>query len=86
MIDCRLAEPLARWLDGVVEPLISARLSTEVTAVRTPGAYECRNRNHASDGKLSAHALGLALDITSFELASGGSLSVVPARILSATL
>jgi hypothetical protein len=78
VVDCRLAEPLAHWLSDIAQPLISARLSTAVTAVRTAGAYSCRNRNHALDGKLSAHALGLALDIGSFELQGGGSLSVVP--------
>ena len=32
------------------------------------------NRNHAASGKLSAHATGLAVDVTGFDLANGVSL------------
>jgi hypothetical protein len=47
-------------------------------AVRTGPGYECRNRNRAKDGKLSSHAVGLAIDISGFELANGRVLSVKP--------
>ena len=71
LINCRLAEPLARWLGEVVAPIFEANFSSPLTAVRTGPGYECRNRNHEATGKTSAHAIGLALDIFGFELANG---------------
>jgi hypothetical protein len=76
LIDCRLAEPLARWLGEVVAPVFAANFSSPLTAVRTGPGYECRNRNHEETGKISAHAIGLALDIFGFELANGQIVSV----------
>jgi hypothetical protein len=74
LVDCRLAEPLALWLAGAVAPILAADFSSRLTAVRTGPGYECRNRNRAAAGKISAHALGLALDISGFELADGRSV------------
>jgi len=76
LIDCRLAEPLARWLGEVVVPVFAANFASPLKAIRTGPGYECRNRNHETTGKLSAHAFGLALDISGFELANGQIVSV----------
>jgi hypothetical protein len=46
--------------------------------VRTGPGFECRNRNGATTGKLSAHAEGLAIDIVGFELANGSTLRIEP--------
>ncbi len=78
LIDCRLAEPLARWVGEVVAPVFAASFSSPLKAVRTGPGYECRNRNHEARGKLSAHAIGLALDISGFELANGQIIPVQP--------
>ena len=77
-MSCRFAEPFSRWLTGVVDPLVRARLGADLKAVRTGPGFECRNRNHASAGKLSAHGLGLALDISDFALSGNETLSVTP--------
>jgi hypothetical protein len=71
LIDCGLAEPLARWIGEVVAPVFAANFTSPLRAIRTGPGYECRNRNHETTGKLSAHAIGLALDISGFELANG---------------
>jgi len=71
LIDCRLAEPLARWVGEVVAPVFAANFSSPLTAVQTGPGYECRNRNHEATDKIIAHAIGLALDIFGFELANG---------------
>ena len=76
LIDCRLAEPLARWVGEVVGPVFAANFPSPLTAVQTGPGYECRNRNHEATGKISAHAIGLALDIFGFELANGQIVSV----------
>jgi hypothetical protein len=77
VVACRFAEPLAHWLSEVVAPVFAARLGTDLKAVHITG-YECRNRNHAEGGKLSAHALGIAADILSFELTNGVTLAIRP--------
>jgi hypothetical protein len=46
--------------------------------VRTGPGYECRNRNGAANGKLSAHAVGQAIDISGFELSNGKLIPVKP--------
>jgi hypothetical protein len=80
VVSCRFAEPLGRWLTGVVDPIVRARLGVALTAVRTGPGFECRNRNHAAAGKLSAHGLGLAMDISDFALAGNETLAVTPAE------
>ncbi len=76
LIDCRLAEKLAEWLGGVVAPVFAERFSSALTQVRSGPGYECRNRNRAAAGKISAHARGLALDIAGFALADGRTISI----------
>ena len=66
LIDCRLAERLADWLREAVSPLW---LGSSLRAVATGAGYECRTRNRNPGSKLSAHGLGLALDISAFDLA-----------------
>ncbi len=78
VLSCRFAERLTGWLADLAAPLIAGRLAAEVKAVRTGPGYECRNRNRAASGKLSAHAVGQAVDISGFELANGKALHVKP--------
>lgn len=77
-LSCRFAEQLGHWLADLVDPLVAGRMGTDIKAMRTGPGYECRNRNRSEDGKLSAHATGIALDIISFELANGSVLAVKP--------
>ena len=76
MVDCRLAERLADWLRDAVSPLFRARLGSSLRAVTTGVGYECRTRNRDPGSRLSAHGLGLALDISVFELADRQRLRI----------
>jgi len=76
VLACRFGERLAHWIGDLVAPVLAGRLSADLKAVRTGPGFECRNRNRAAAGKLSAHATGLAVDIASFELVSGKALPV----------
>jgi hypothetical protein len=78
VVSCQFAEQLAGWLDNLVAPVIAGRTSAELKAVRTGPGYECRNRNGAPTGKLSAHAVGKAIDISAFELSNGKLISIKP--------
>ena len=78
VLACRFAGPFGRWIGDLVAPLVAGIKGTELKAVRTGPGFECRNRNRATTGKLSAHAKGLAIDIAGFELANGTSLWIKP--------
>ena len=78
VVSCQFAERLAAWLGHLVAPLIAGRMSADLRAVRTGPGYECRNRNGAAIGKLSAHAVGKAIDISAFELSNGKLLPIKP--------
>jgi len=78
VVSCRFAERFSAWLGELAAPLIAGRLSAEVKAVRTGPGYECRNRNRATTGKLSAHAVGEAVDVAGFELSNGSTMQVKP--------
>ena len=77
-LSCRFGERFGHWLRDLVAPLIAGELAIELKSVRTGPGYECRNRNRAEAGKISAHASGLAADVASFELANGGTLAIKP--------
>lgn len=75
LVDCRLAEAFVLWVGGVVAPVLAETFSSPVKTVKSGPGFECRNRNRETAGKLSAHAIGFALDISGFELANGRDLS-----------
>jgi hypothetical protein len=77
-LSCRFGERFGHWLRDLVAPLIAGELAVELKAIRTGPGYECRNRNRAEPGKISAHASGLAVDVASFELANGRTLAIKP--------
>jgi hypothetical protein len=76
ILACRFAGPFGRWVGELVAPLVAGIKGTELKAVRTGPGFECRNRNRAASGRLSAHAEGLAIDVASFELANGLTLRI----------
>jgi hypothetical protein len=78
VVSCQFAERLTAWISHLVAPLIAGRMSTDLRAVRTGPGYECRNRNGDAIGKLSAHAVGKAIDISGFELSNGKFIPIKP--------
>jgi hypothetical protein len=80
IVACRFAERFGRWVGDLAAVLVRGQLGTDLKAVRTGVGFECRKRNRAASGKLSAHALGLAVDIAGFELASGDRLFVTESQ------
>jgi hypothetical protein len=77
-LSCQFGERFGHWLRDLVAPLIAGGLAVELKSVHTGPGYECRNRNHVDNGKISAHASGLAVDVASFELANGETLAIKP--------
>ena len=75
-LSCQFGERFGHWLRDLVAPLIAGELAVKLKSVHTGPGYECRIRNRAETGKISAHASGLAVDVASFELANGETLPI----------
>jgi hypothetical protein len=78
VLACRFAGRLGHWIGDLVAPLVAGIKETELKTVRTGPGFECRNRNRAATGKLSAHGEGLAIDIAGFEFSNGSVLLIKP--------
>lgn len=78
ILACRFAGPFGHWIGDLVAPLVAGIKGSDLKAVQTGPGFECRNRNRAVTGKLSAHAQGLAIDIAGFDLANGTTLRIKP--------
>lgn len=67
-VSCELAQAVSLWLDTSLQPLARGAFGRELTALRVGGGHECRRRNRQTQGQLSEHATGKALDIFAFQL------------------
>jgi hypothetical protein len=76
ILDCRAALAVGLWVRDIVLPLGEARLRSAVVSIETGPGFECRNRNRAATGKLSAHANGLAIDVARISFADKSMLVV----------
>ena len=77
VVNCNLAAAAVRWIDTKVQVPALAEFGETVVKIRNAASYACRRRNNQKTGKLSEHALGNALDVSSFELASGKEVTVL---------
>jgi len=75
-VSCNFARTLSDWLQRDVFPDARARFGKSIALIITGPGYQCRRRNNLPDGDLSEHALGKAVDITSFQLSDGQQISV----------
>lgn len=77
VVNCALAAAAVRWMDTKVQPLAREEFGEPVVQVRNAASYVCRRRNNRKNGRLSEHALGNALDLSSFTLKSGRTVTVL---------
>jgi hypothetical protein len=71
LLDCKFALVFADYVRLIVAPLGEAMLHAKVASIETGPGYECRSRDRVADGKISAHAKGLAVDFFAVELTDG---------------
>lgn len=76
-MNCAMAEASARFARDVVDPAAQEIFGERLVSVSHASAYVCRPRNGTR--KLSEHAFGNALDISSFSLSGGMTVVVEPA-------
>ncbi|WP_395666850.1 extensin family protein, partial [Methylocella sp.] len=75
-LDCAAAQVLATYVSDALAPLAKGLFGADLAALETGPGFSCRRRNHAAEGKLSAHARGLAVDVATLRLADGRVIAV----------
>lgn len=74
VMDCAMAEAVARFAAGIISPEAEREFGAPLAAVAQASAYVCRTRHGQS--KISEHALGNALDISALRLSDGTQIAV----------
>lgn len=75
LVNCAVAETAVRFVREVVSPEARRRFGAGLVAVGQASGYVCRPRNGTA--KLSEHASGNAIDLSSFTLDDGRVIAVV---------
>ena len=75
-MNCAMAEAAARFAKDIISPAAQNVFSQPLKSITHASAYVCRPRNGTR--KLSEHAFGNALDISSFKLSDDTTVAVEP--------
>ena len=73
---CPMVSALDRWIIDSVQPAARRWFRQPVVEIRQISAYSCRGMNGQRGARISEHAFGNALDISSFTLADGRKITV----------
>ena len=73
LLACRFATVLGAWLSEVVSPVAASLVGSPIATIATGPGHQCRSR---AGGRLSEHAIGNALDISSIRLVDGRSILI----------
>jgi Extensin-like protein C-terminus len=73
---CPMVSELERWLATSVQPAAMRWFGSPVAEIKQISAYSCRGMNGNPRARISEHAFGNALDIASFTLADGRTITV----------
>ena len=71
VVTCRLAASWVLFERHALQPAARRHLGTEVAGIRHLGTQNCRNVNHAREGRRSQHATANAIDVAGFVLRDG---------------
>ena len=73
---CPMIPAFDRWLADSVQPMAYALFGAPVSEVHVAASYGCRTRNNKRGARLSEHSFANAIDISSFQLADGRTITV----------
>ncbi|MGD9543298.1 MAG: extensin family protein [Methylocystis sp.] len=76
LLSCAFALRFSDFVKNLLAPLGSSALNAPIAAIDTGPGYQCRSRNHRAEAKLSAHAKGMAIDVSGFVLSDGRKIAV----------
>ncbi len=74
-LDCPTAITLKAWLENTAKPAFADQ-GGGLKGLRLAGHYACKTQNNQPRARLSAHAQGRAIDISSFILMDGTIITV----------
>jgi len=75
MMDCKTAVTLKTWLENTAKPAFADQ-GGGLKGLRLSGHYACKTKNNQPGRRLSEHAHGRAIDISSFILMDGTVITV----------
>ena len=79
ILRCEAALSLSEWTRDVVLPSAKRAFpGKQISTLTNASSYICRNRNNAETGKVSEHARGNAVDISTVVLSDGRKLAMKP--------
>lgn len=76
LVACRFAVRLVSFTRDLAAPVARGITGADLTALGTGNGLECRPRNHVAGARLSAHGLGLAVDVAWIEVAGRPRIAV----------
>jgi hypothetical protein len=79
VFNCRFARQFALWISDTGSAVVLAKMNKRLERVATGPGYDCRHRNGDTSGKMSEHAVGGAVDITTMTLAGGTTIQMADA-------
>ncbi len=74
-LSCPVVSALDRWVSEAIQPAALRWFGQPVVEIKQISAYACRGMNGNPRARISEHAFGNALDISSFKLAGGHVVS-----------
>ncbi|WP_377188786.1 extensin-like domain-containing protein [Ruegeria meonggei] len=75
LMDCQTAITFKTWIENTAKPAFADR-GGGLKGIRLVGHYACRTQNNQPRARLSEHARGRAIDISSFILMDGTVITV----------
>ena len=79
LLNCAFALQFSLWLADAAAPGVAAKEKNRLAKVATGPGYDCRGRNGDIGAKLSEHAAGNAVDITTLTLDDGKTIQIADA-------
>jgi hypothetical protein len=76
IFNCNFALKFSTWVADVAIPVVQAQEDKALSGLSTGPGFECRNRNGDSEGKISEHASGNAVDIDQIVLADKSRIAI----------
>jgi hypothetical protein len=73
---CNFALKFSSWVADVAVPVVQAQADKPLSGLSTGPGFQCRNRNGDSEGKISEHASGNAVDIDQIVLADKSRIAI----------
>lgn len=76
LLRCPMINPVDDWVRRSVVPAARHYFGADLVGLKVAASYGCRAQNHVPGARLSEHGHANALDISSFQLSDGRTISV----------